>query len=486
MTAGVNNSEADGPSDPLPDGLQDLESLLEQEDLTSIIALDMEEFFSNQPESKFYGPDDDAEGPFSDAVLAEFQAECGLEVDALPGSPTSQHDQQRVVARASRCQEDNPTHTPTQSPVASNRVTSTPTINTTAVNDLPRSQSTSATRPRHFARQSSQLRNELQPGLQSRVPSSAVAHSKFQQMAKSSPSLSRHERVSEVIGTSAGAYPSKTANDFSHGPVRGLLDLQEQHRTSLSRHEGVSEIIGTSAGAYPSKTTNDFSHGPVLSPMIRPHAQAFQESNVRSPIIHHSTYPMNQFEHMNYVQSLQHSHHYVHPVYGGGPIHGSSLSGNITNMGFNTLPQSLALPTSLPNTSSYGPSPDVMKLEALSPPHTHARVKKEASNGKRKSKVINPQIPYITSHQSYNEDEENVAKLVEAMKDISAPEDNPGMLQTWVKIRTNKAKKVREKCVELLVCFLANNLKHRGVAEATNTFAAHALKKYQKPRFRIY
>ena len=188
--------------------------------------------------------------------------------------------------------------------------------------------------------------------------------------------------------------------------------------------------------------------------MFSPIPQPFDESNMRDPV--------NQ----NYGTSL---HNPASPQAYTGYSHHQNYSPNaqfrspLTNV--NTHYGQPRTPPRMLNLGEFQHNPDIngsgssITRRVTTPNSPKSQVKREDSTRKRTRRA---------GPSNASEDDEDdtqlpsnvpegdvplVRRLITAMTDGSAAEDNEGMKKTWQKIRTTKTQRVHEKAVEMLVCW---------------------------------
>ena len=191
-----------------------------------------------------------------------------------------------------------------------------------------------------------------------------------------------------------------------------------------------------------------------LGNMFSPIPQPFDESNMRDPV--------NQ----NYGASLPSP---ASPQVYTGYSHQQNYSPNaqfrspLTNV--NTRYGQPRTPPRMLNLGEFQHNPDIngsgssITRRVTTPNSPKPQVKREDSTRKR---------PRRAGPSNASEDDEDdaqlpsnvpegdaplVRRLITAMTDGSAAEDNEGMKKTWQKIRTTKTQRVHEKAVEMLVCW---------------------------------
>ena len=191
-----------------------------------------------------------------------------------------------------------------------------------------------------------------------------------------------------------------------------------------------------------------------LGNMFSPIPQPFDESNMRDPV--------NQ----NYGASLPGP---ASPQVYTGYSHQQNYSPNaqfrspLTNV--NTHYGQPRTPPRMLNLGEFQHNPDIngsgssITRRVTTPNSPKPQVKREDSTRKR---------PRRAGPSNASEDDEDdaqlpsnvpegdaplVRRLITAMTDGSAAEDNEGMKKTWQKIRTTKTQRVHEKAVEMLVCW---------------------------------
>ena len=188
--------------------------------------------------------------------------------------------------------------------------------------------------------------------------------------------------------------------------------------------------------------------------MFSPIPQPFDESNLRSPV--------NQ----TYGTSIPNpANPQVYPGYSLQQNYSPNAQFRSPLMNVNTHYGQRRTPPRMLNLGEFQHNPDIngsgasITRRATAPNSPKPQVKREDSTRKR---------PRRAGRSNASEDDEDdaqlpsnvpdadaplVRRLITAMTDGSAAEDNEGMKKTWQKIRTTKTQRVHEKAVEMLVCW---------------------------------
>ena len=253
----------------------------------------------------------------------------------------------------------------------------------------------------------------------------------------------------------ANGLPHALSNGSQH--FRSPSNLRHQfnpdsiHRTSspsFSTHSPVSYATPAS------QILNPF-HYYGAPNMYTPIPQPFDESNLRNPT--YGTSMPNQANPQVYPV-YSHPHDYSPNAQFRSPI------GNV-----NTHYGQPRTPPRMLNLGEFQHNPDVsgsgasITRRATAQDSPKPQVKREDSTRKRQRKAA------VSVASEDEEDEKDdfqlpstvteadaplIRRLVAAMTDGSAAEDNEGMKKTWQKIQTTKAQRVQERAIQMLVCWL--------------------------------
>ena len=192
------------------------------------------------------------------------------------------------------------------------------------------------------------------------------------------------------------------------------------------------------------------------SNMFSPIPQPFDESNLRNPV--NQTYGTSMPSQANpqIYPVYSHPHNYSPNAQFRSPI------GNV-----NTHYGQPRTPPRMLNLGEFQHNPDVsgsgasISRRVTAPKSPKLQVKREDSTRKRQRKAA------VSIASEDEEDEKDdfqlpsnvpeadatlIRRLIAAMTDGSAAEDNEGMKKTWLKIRTTKVQRVQERAIQMLVC----------------------------------
>ena len=189
-----------------------------------------------------------------------------------------------------------------------------------------------------------------------------------------------------------------------------------------------------------------------LGSMYNSVPQPFDESNLRAPVnqsygTSHPNPPSPQAQ-----SSYSHQQHYSPNAQFRSPL------GNV-----NTHHGQPRTPPRMVNLGEFQHHPDIsgsgasITRHVTTPNSAKPQVKQEDSTRRRRRRAS----PSIASEDEDEiqlpstvpkADASLVRRLMTAMMDGSAAEDNEGMKKTWEKLRTTKAQRLQEKAVEMLVC----------------------------------
>ena len=191
-----------------------------------------------------------------------------------------------------------------------------------------------------------------------------------------------------------------------------------------------------------------------LGNMYSPIPQPFDESNMRDPV--NQNYgaslpsPASPQAYTRYSHQLNYSPN-------------AQFRSPLTNV--NTHYGQPRTPPRMLNLGEFQHNPDIngsgssITRRVTTPNSPKPQVKREDSTRKRPRRAG----PSIASEDDEDDtqlpsnvpegDAPLVRRLITAMTDGSAAEDNEGMKKTWQKIRTTKTQRVHEKAVEMLVCW---------------------------------
>ena len=188
--------------------------------------------------------------------------------------------------------------------------------------------------------------------------------------------------------------------------------------------------------------------------MFSPIPQPFDESNLRSPV--------NQ----NYGTSTPNpANPQAYPGYSLQQNYSPNAQFRSPLLNVNTHYGQPRTPPRMLNLGEFQHNPDIngsgasITRRATAQNSPKPQVKREDSTRKRSRRAR-------SSHASEDDEDDAqlpsnvpegdapfVRRLITAMTDGSAAEDNEGMKKTWQKIRTTKTQRVHEKAVEMLVCW---------------------------------
>ena len=243
------------------------------------------------------------------------------------------------------------------------------------------------------------------------------------------------------------------ANQHLRNPsnLRNQFNPDNLHRTSSPSLSSYSPVPYATPAT---QNLNPFHYYRVPGNMFSPIPQPFDESNLRSPV--------NQ----TYGNSMpnQVSPH-VYPVYSHQQSYSPNAQFRSPLVNVNTHYGHPRTPPRMLNLGEFQHNPDIngsgasitRRVTAQNSPMP--RVKQENSTRKRPRKAgpLNATDDDEEDVQLLftvpEDDAPFVRRLVTAMTDGSAAEDNEGMKKTWQKIRTTKLQRVHEKAVEMLVCW---------------------------------
>ena len=293
------------------------------------------------------------------------------------------------------------------------------------------------------------IKRELQSHSAERSPN-------WQQSWHSARSPQSHARV--ISQDPANGLPHALSNGHQHSRnpsnLRHQINPDNLHRTSspsFSTHSSVP--FSTPAN----QSLNPF-HYYGASNMFSPIPQPFDESNLRNPVNQtYGTSMPNQANSQVYPV-FSHPHNYSPNAQFRSPL------GNI-----NTHYGQPRTPPRMLNLGEFQHSPDVngsgasIRRRVPAQDSPQPQVKREDSTRKRQRKAA-------VSIASEDEEEEKddlqlpptvpdadaplIRRLIAAMTDGSAAEDNEGMKKTWLKIRTTKVQRVQERAIQMLVRWL--------------------------------
>ena len=299
-------------------------------------------------------------------------------------------------------------------------------------------QSSPISRPQHFVRHPSNLRNQIHPETSQDSPSIATVtknctNSKSSHTTSSSPKLNH------------GQEPNASPSYQNTG--------SPSDRTQSSR---ITSVHNQSCGS------------PVLQ-----NPQPFQESGLRSPLLSNSG---QTFWDAGQVQTMQYpdprlpytGHHYVSelqktctPSYS--PVqyriqakdseHAPLVRQGSADFSFNgSSPLSMQRQVSCSGSDRMKSSPILGSLSASPKPQKKRRVKQETKKDVDNEGPVDPIALQTADLMNLNpRDHANIAALIHAMHNTDNVEDNEGMQKTWEKVRKVKAIRIKEVCIDLLV-----------------------------------
>ena len=256
----------------------------------------------------------------------------------------------------------------------------------------------------------------------------------------------------------ANGLPHALSNGSQHfrspSNLRYQFNPNNIHRTtspSLSTHSPVPYATP------PSQILNPFSYYGAPN-MFSSIPQPFDESNLRSPLNQTYGTPMPNQTNPQIYPVYSHPHNYSP---------NAQFRSSIGNV--NTHYGQPRTPPRMLNLGEFQYNPDVSgsgasitrRITAQNSPQP--QVKREDSTRKRQRKAA---VSIASEDEEEDKDDSQlpsnvpdadiplIRRLIAAMTDGSAAEDNEGMKKTWLKIRTTKAQRVQERAIQMLVCWL--------------------------------
>lgn len=299
------------------------------------------------------------------------------------------------------------------------------------------------------------IKREIQPQSAERNSNVQQAwHSEHMRAGPRSPVS--HAQV--VRSNPANGLPHALSNGSQH--FRNPSNLRHQFNPDNLHRASSPSLISQSPVPYAtpaSQILNPF-HYYAAPNMFSPIPQPFDESNLRNPVNQtYGTSMPNQANNQAYPV-CSHPHNYSPIAQFHSPL------GNV-----NTHYGQPRTPPRMLNLGEFQHTPDVngsgtsviRRVTAQNSPKP--QVKREDSTRKRPRKAA----PSIVSEDEEDEkddfqlpstvpeaDAPLIRRLIAAMTDGSAAEDNEGMKKTWQKIRTTKVQRVQERAVQMLVRWL--------------------------------
>lgn len=313
-------------------------------------------------------------------------------------------------------------------------------------------QDSPTSRPQHFVRNPSHLRNQIHPELPQQSPFALTA------------------TANNTIGQMP--HTMSSSHNFSNGQAPDASSSPRDYQNSqLLSHKPRFRRIASG------QTKSQSRGSPVL-----PNYQPFQESNMRTSVTSDSPqdfWQAGQFPQSQYPDpqpmfqqqsngSLYMGHHHISRSQGNSTV---TYSPEQLRMQPNSLLENSYIGHDQAHFGLDGSNPVGMKCEMSSPgsdrvvstPEFNSQTTSPKSQKKRR----------VKQEPKHNDDKEmgvdldavqtadlthlgptdrtNVAALVSAMHNTDNVEDNLGMQKTWEKVRKVKASRIREVCVELLV-----------------------------------
>ena len=265
--------------------------------------------------------------------------------------------------------------------------------------------------------------------------------------------------------------PSSHAQGIRPNPANGLphaLSYGNQHFRNPSnlRHQfnpdslqqtsspSLNNYIPVPYGTPSTHNLNPFHYHGGSGSMFSPIPQPFDESNLRNPV--------NQ----TYGTSIPNpANPQLYPVYSHQQSYSPNAQFHSPLVNINTNYGQPRTPPRMLNLGEFQHNPDIngsgssITRRATAQNSPNPQVKREDSTRKRSRRAA----PSNASEDDEDDvqlpsnvpdgDAPLVRRLITAMTDGSAAEDNEGMKKTWQKIRTAKTQRVYEKAVEMLVCW---------------------------------
>ena len=283
--------------------------------------------------------------------------------------------------------------------------------------------------------------------------------------AEGSTNVQNSEQIRAVSGS-----PLSHAQGIRPNPANGLphaLSYGNQHFRNPSnlRHQFNPDNLHRTSSqslsnyspvpyATPSiQNLNPFQYYGAIGNMFSPTPQPFDESNLRNPV--NQTYgtstpnPANPQVYQGYSHQQNYSPHaqFRSPLMNVNTHYGQPRTPpRMLNLGeFQHNPAINGSGTSITRraTAQDSPKPQVKREDS-----TRKRPRRAGPSNASEDDEDDAQLPSDVPEG----DAPLVQRLITAMTDGSAAEDNEGMKKTWQKIRTTKTQRVHEKAVEMLVC----------------------------------
>ena len=300
------------------------------------------------------------------------------------------------------------------------------------------------------------------------TPVSNAGHIKLEIQSRSAEGNTKVQNSEQMRAVSGS--PLSYVQGIRPNPANGLphaLSYGNQHfrNPSSLRHQfNPDNLHGTSTPSmnsyspvpYTTPSTqnwNSFNCYGGLGNMFSPIPQQFDESNLRDPVNQTYGASLPNPSTPQLYASYSHQQNYSPNAQFRSPL-----------MNVDTHYGQPRTPPRMLNLGEFQHNPDIngsgssITRRVTTPNSPKPQVKREDSTRKR---------PRRAGPSNASEDEEDdaqlpsnvpegdaplVRRLIAAMTDGSAAEDNEGMKKTWLKLRTTKTQRVHEKAVEMLVC----------------------------------
>ena len=279
-----------------------------------------------------------------------------------------------------------------------------------------------------------------------------------EQMRAASPSLRGNglrSPLSHVQRAQTPANASSHALGYRNQHLRFPSNLRNQFNPDILYQTSSPSLSSYGTVPYatpPAQNIESFQYYGAPNTMLNSVRQPFDESNIRSPL--HQSYGLSMSN-----QSGSH----IYPVY---PYQQSyPPSGQLCSpfMNVNTHFGQPRTPPRMTNMGEFQYSPNLngsgssvtRRLTPQSSPMP--QVKRENGTGKRARTAAHrnkseDELDLIKLPRTVSEEDAPlVRRLIAAMTDGSAAEDNDGMKKTWDKIRKTREPKVHDKAIEMLV-----------------------------------
>lgn len=323
----------------------------------------------------------------------------------------------------------------TRMPIASKVVN-----NTSSTSAPAKSQRSPTSRPQHFVRNPSHLRNQIHPELSQYFPVAATATGNYATGQVPHTMSSSHNFINEQT-------PNTSLSQTGHQNVQHLPNKPQFRRIASAQNQSQPFQESSMRTSLTSNLgQNPWQAGHIPQPQYPDPQPMFQQQSNRSPYMSHHHILSSQGNSMINFSPVQ---YHMQPS----TLVGASYMGHDqTDYDLKGSSQvGTKLEMSSPG-SDPATSPDFKSQMTSSKSQKKRRVKPDFKYNDDNEIAVDPAALQTEDLTHLNPtDRTDVAALIDAMHNTDQVEDNLGMQKTWEKVRKAKAFRIKEVCVELLV-----------------------------------